>query len=95
VPTGISDSERNRPALLRNPARPRSPEDVEREEQLRHAVQSGRVSADDVAQMVFNAIVEDRFYIFTHPRIKKAIQIRLEDILEERKPTDTSMPAKH
>jgi short-subunit dehydrogenase len=93
VPTGISDSERNRPALLRNPARPRTPEDMEREEQLRHAVQSGRVSADDVAQLVFAAIIEERFYILTHPRIKKAIQIRMEDILEERNPTDTSLPS--
>lgn len=95
VPTGIIDSERNRPALLRNPNRARSAEDVEREEQMRHAVQSGRVSAEMVADLVFDSIREDRFYILTHPRINAAIQMRMEDILQQRNPTDTSKPGKH
>jgi NAD(P)-dependent dehydrogenase (short-subunit alcohol dehydrogenase family) len=94
VPTGIIDSERNRPALLRNPTRPRSPEDLEREEQMRHAVQSGRISAEMVADAVLDGIMQDRFYILTHPRIKSAIQTRMEDILEQRNPTDTSQPRK-
>lgn len=94
VPTGIIDSERNRPALLRNPTRPRSPEDLEREEQMRHAVQSGRISAEMVAETVLDGIMQDRFYILTHPRIKSAIQTRMEDILEQRNPTDTSQPKK-
>ena len=55
---------------------------------MRHAVESGRVSADDVAQMVFDGIVDERFYILTHPRIKGAIRARMEDILEERAPRD-------
>jgi NAD(P)-dependent dehydrogenase (short-subunit alcohol dehydrogenase family) len=94
VPTGIIDSERNRPALLRNPTRGRSPEDHEREEQMRHAVQSGRVSAEMVADMVLDGIRQERFYIFTHPRIKASIQARMEDVLNERNPIDTSKPAK-
>ena len=32
------------------------------------------------------AIKDDRFYILTHPRIKGAIQARMEDILAERAP---------
>ena len=94
VPTGILDSERNRPALLRNPSRARTPEDQAREEQMRHAMQSGRVSADMVAEMVLDAVRQERFYIFTHPRIKAAIQMRMEDVLNERNPIDTSKPAK-
>jgi len=94
VPTGISDSERNRPAMLHNPPRPRSPEDLEREQMMRHAVESGRISPDDVAQMVFDGIVQDRFYILTHPRIKAAIGTRVQDILDDRNPTDTSRPPK-
>jgi NAD(P)-dependent dehydrogenase (short-subunit alcohol dehydrogenase family) len=94
VPTGIADSERNRPAMLHNPPRPRSPEDLEREQMMRHAVESGRISPDDVAQMVFDGIVQDRFYILTHPRIKAAIGTRVQDILEDRNPTDTSRPPK-
>ncbi len=92
VPTGIVDSERNRPALLRNPPRTKTPEELAREEQMRHAVLSGRVSAEQVADKVFEAVREDRFYILTHPKIKAAIQTRMEDILLERAPTDTSKP---
>jgi len=94
VPTGIADSERNRPAMLHNPARPRSAEDLERERQMRHAVESGRISPDDVAQMVFDGIVNERFYILTHPRIKAAIEERVQDIMQDRSPTDTSRPPK-
>jgi hypothetical protein len=53
---------------------------------LRKAVSSGKVSADQVAQAVVTAVKEERFYILTHPRIKGAIQARMEDILEERAP---------
>jgi NAD(P)-dependent dehydrogenase (short-subunit alcohol dehydrogenase family) len=94
VPTGIVDSERNRPASLRNSNRARSPEDLEREEKLRHAVQSGRISAEQVADMVIEAVEEERFYVFTHPRIKAAVQMRLDDILNGRNPTDTSKPSR-
>ncbi len=92
VPTGISDSERNRPAMLRNPPRNKTPEELASEEAMRHAVTSGRISADQVAQMVFDAVQENRFYVLTHPKIKSAIQTRMEDILLERQPTDTSKP---
>jgi NAD(P)-dependent dehydrogenase (short-subunit alcohol dehydrogenase family) len=94
VPTGIADSERNRPAMLHNPARARSPEDLERERQMRHAVESGRISPDEVAEMVFDGIVNDRFYILTHPRIKAAIEERVQDIIQDRNPTNTSRPPK-
>jgi NAD(P)-dependent dehydrogenase (short-subunit alcohol dehydrogenase family) len=92
VPTGISDSERNRPAHLRNAPRTKTAEEQEREEQMRKAVASGRISADDVASRVLEAVKENRFYILTHPKIKGAIQMRMEDILAERAPTDTSRP---
>ena len=92
VPTGIIDSERNRPALLRNPPRTKTAEEVAREEQMRHAVLSGRITAEQVADKVFEAVRDQRFYILTHPKIKGAIQARMEDILLERQPTDMSRP---
>ena len=67
---------------------------LEREERMRHAVQSGRISAEMVAEMVFDGIQQERFYILTHPRIKPAIQARMEDILNERNPADMSKPQK-
>lgn len=88
VPTGIVDSERNRPALLRNPAREKSTEEQAREAMLRKAVTSGKQSAADVAQKVYEAVRDRRFYILTHPKIKPSIQWRMEDILQERNPTN-------
>ena len=86
VPTGISDSERNRPAGL--PASPLSRETEAKKALLKKAVSSGRLSADDVAAAVVKAVKQDRFYILTHPRIKGAIRARMEDILEQRAPRD-------
>ncbi len=94
VPTGISDSERNRPENLKNPPRQSSADEVAHKEKLRHAVQSGRISADQVAEMVFEAVRDDRFYILTHEKIKGAIEVRMQDILATRHPTDTFKPRK-
>ena len=86
VPTGIVDSERSRPKDL--PTSAKSKETLAREAMLRKAVTSGKISADQVAQAVIAAIKEERFYILTHPRIKGAIQARMEDILNDRAPRD-------
>jgi NAD(P)-dependent dehydrogenase (short-subunit alcohol dehydrogenase family) len=86
VPTGIVDSERNRPKDL--PVSKKSEQTLARETMLRKAVTAGKISADQVAQAVVAAIREERFYILTHPRIKGAIQARMEDILNERAPRD-------
>jgi NAD(P)-dependent dehydrogenase (short-subunit alcohol dehydrogenase family) len=94
VPTGIIDSERNRPALLRNAQRVKTAEELAREEAMRKAVLSGKISAEQVAQMVFDAVQGNRFYVLTHPKIKDAIRTRMDDILLDRAPTDTSRPPK-
>jgi len=86
VPTGIVDSERNRPKDL--PISTKSEATLAREAMLRKAVTSGKISADQVAQAVLAAIRDERFYILTHPRIKGAIQARMEDILNDRAPRD-------
>jgi len=84
VPTGIVDSERNRPREFG--VSEKSAETLAREAMLRKAVASGKISADQVAQAVVAAIRDERFYILTHPRIKGAIQARMEDVLNERAP---------
>ncbi|MGD2139215.1 MAG: SDR family oxidoreductase [Burkholderiales bacterium] len=88
VPTRIADSERNRPTHLRDD-RPKTEDDLRREEGMRHAVESGRISAEEVANAVFDAVRNERFYILTHQRIKPAIETRMQDILLERLPTNT------
>ena len=82
VPTGIADSERNRPRELLNPAKSPSKEET----MLKKAVASGKLSADDVARAVVAAVKEERFYVLTHPRMKGAIRARMEDVLDERAP---------
>lgn len=85
VNTGIKDSERNRPGELAktNPlAKPF-------EQQMRKAIESGRLSAADVAKITMDAVKSNRFYILTHPKIKGAIETRMRDILDERSPTNT------
>jgi len=45
--------------------------------------------AADGVEMTFEAIATSRFYVFPHPKIRKNIQTRVEDILELRNPTRT------
>jgi short-subunit dehydrogenase len=63
-----------------------SPEDRERLEVFRRNVLEG-MSPAQVADCVFDAIRESRFYILTHSEVKDKVRIRMEDILEERNPT--------
>lgn len=86
VPTGIAESERHRPKELLNPPREPSPLLRAKQAMLRKAVQSGKISADQVAQMVVAAVKANRFYVVTHPRILGAVEVRMRDILDERAP---------
>ena len=52
------------------------------------AVGSGKVTAAEVAQKVFDAVAARQFYIYSHPKAIKSVQTRLEDILMPRNPTD-------
>lgn len=87
VPTAIADSGRNRPTDLQH-TRQKSAADLALDANMKKAVQSGKLSAADVAQKVYEAVRDERFYILTHPRIKPSIQWRMEDILQDRSPTN-------
>jgi hypothetical protein len=52
------------------------------------AVGSGKVTAAGVAQLVFDAIASNKFYIYSHPKAINSVQTRLEDVLQARNPTD-------
>jgi NAD(P)-dependent dehydrogenase (short-subunit alcohol dehydrogenase family) len=90
VPTGIADADRKRPAGIEPSVKTR--QTLAREEMLKKAVASGRLSADDVAHAVVQAVKEERFYVLTHPRIKGAIRARMEDIVDERAPRNPMAP---
>ena len=86
VPTGISQSHRNRPADAA-PAKPTRSQLIG-QAMSDKAVGSGRVSAADVAQKVFDAIAAGQFYIYSHPKATGSVQVRMEDIMLARNPTD-------
>ena len=52
------------------------------------ATSSGRISAVDVANMTFDAIRENRFYVVTHPKILASVELRMQDIVAQRNPSD-------
>ena len=87
VPTGIHRSQRNRPPSLTDEAKPTRSQLVA-QALSEKAVTSGKVSAADVAQKVFDALRDDAFYVFSHPRSLGTVQQRMEDIVALRNPTD-------
>ena len=52
------------------------------------ATGSGKVGAAQVAGYVFDALAENRFYVFSHPHALGGVQRRMEDIVLHRNPTD-------
>jgi NAD(P)-dependent dehydrogenase (short-subunit alcohol dehydrogenase family) len=87
VPTGIHQSERNRPQDLRDD-RPPTQSQLIGQAMSDKAVSRGKVSAAQVAQFVFDAIAARQFYIYSHPNALASVQVRLEDIMTARNPTD-------
>jgi NAD(P)-dependent dehydrogenase (short-subunit alcohol dehydrogenase family) len=84
--SGIADSERSRPAALASD-RTKSDEDRALEAMLHKATRSGRLSAEDIAAQVLDAIRDERFYVLTHPKINGAIERRMRDLLDGREPS--------
>ncbi|MDI9330062.1 MAG: SDR family oxidoreductase [Alphaproteobacteria bacterium] len=87
VPTGISQSERNRPKDLAS-AQPTTSQLIG-QAMSEKAVGSGKVSAAEVAQKVFDAMAQDQFYIFSHPKALGNVQQRMEAILQITQPPDS------
>jgi len=88
VPTGITQSQRNRPAEMTDVGRKLTKSQLIGQAMSDKAVSSGKVTAAQVAQFVFDAIAERRFYVYSHPGSLGSVQVRLEDIMIPRNPTD-------
>ncbi len=87
VPTGIGHSERNRPqdqALVVKPTQSQ----LIGQAMVQRAVHSSKVTAAEVAQMVFDGISARQFYIYSHPQAIGSVQTRMEDVLQTRNPSD-------
>jgi short-subunit dehydrogenase len=87
VPTGIQNSQRNRPAELREAVGPTKSQLIA-QAMTSKAVDSGKVTAAQVAQFVFDAVADKRFYVYSHPKALASVQTRMEDIMLGRNPTD-------
>jgi hypothetical protein len=92
VNTKIMDSARNRPeALLNKPEEVKVLPAAEQMEQLVRGLLAQAPPASEIAEKVFEAVRDRKFYILPHPQYTNMIRTRMEDILEERDPTYTPM----
>ncbi|WP_295639377.1 SDR family oxidoreductase [uncultured Methylibium sp.] len=86
VPTGIHHSHRNRPGELAAGKPTRS--QLIGQAMIGKAVGSGKVTAEQVAQRVMDAVRDRQFYIYSHPQALASVQTRMEDVMLARNPTD-------
>ncbi len=86
VPTGISQSHRNRPSSLKADKPTQS--QLIGQAMSDKAVSSGKVTAAEVAQLVFDAMAHDQFYIYSHPQALGSVQSRMEAIVQQHNPPD-------
>ena len=86
VPTGIKDSARVRQDRFASSDQV-SAQSAAYAQRMDQAVDAGKLSAADMASAVFEAVAQDRFYVIPHRRINQAIELRMNDILNQRNPT--------
>lgn len=87
VQTRVMECERNRPRELQNVSAGESSHPaVAQAEAMLHQLVSTGMPPSQVAEAVFDAIRDERFYILTHADWKHHVQKRMDDILQERNP---------
>jgi NAD(P)-dependent dehydrogenase (short-subunit alcohol dehydrogenase family) len=94
VPTGISQSHRNRPEDVKMTAGPTASQMAAQAMTVK-AVESGKVSAADVAKITFDAIADGQFYIFSHPGALGNVAERMDEIVHQRNPSDPYKATPH
>jgi short-subunit dehydrogenase len=85
VQTNIADAERHRPAELRNEPRTMTPEMQARLDALKTAMGAG-MSPREVADVVFQAIQKEQFYVLPHPEWTEAIELRMDKLIRLENP---------
>jgi NAD(P)-dependent dehydrogenase (short-subunit alcohol dehydrogenase family) len=94
VPTAIVHSHRHRPEDLHN-------EEVATASQLavqalvEEAVESGKVSAAQVARTTFNAVRDGQFYIYSHDHALRGVAERMDAIVHQKLPPDPYRTTPH
>jgi NAD(P)-dependent dehydrogenase (short-subunit alcohol dehydrogenase family) len=82
VKTRVMDAERNRPAELENEPVEMSREQIAVVRYLQKNVDRG-ISPQNVAEVLFKAIGEERLYISTHPELNPRVQERMDAIMQD------------
>ena len=85
VRTNIADAERNRPAELRNEPVTMTPE-IEAGLAAFKAALEASTPPLQVADVVFDAIKREQFYILSHPEWREVIQLRTDKLLRMENP---------
>lgn len=85
VTTNIGQSHRNRPTQLANGEAPTKSQMATRAIAQKD-LDNGTISADDVAQITFEAIENGAFYIFPSPEVLPLVKLRTEHILDGENP---------
>lgn len=93
VRTRLNEAERNRPEALFNPPKEKdaSPEEQALEKIFQQMNEIG-MAPEQCADLVFQAIEQNRFYIFTHPEWNACVKQRMEAILDGQNPMPPQMP---
>ncbi|NHZ90996.1 SDR family NAD(P)-dependent oxidoreductase [Massilia sp. CCM 8733] len=94
VPTGISQSHRNRPEDVKMTGGPTASQKAAQAMTVK-AVESGKVSAGDVAQITFDAIRDGQFYIYSHPGALGNVGERMDEIVKGVNPGNPYKAAPH
>ena len=83
--TRIADAKRNRPAELRNASATLTPEMQAGLAAFKAAIQAGMAPLE-VADVVFDAIIKDQFYILPDPEWTEVIRLRTDKLLRMENP---------
>ncbi|MEE9473710.1 MAG: 3-oxoacyl-ACP reductase, partial [Acidimicrobiia bacterium] len=87
VHTNLGAADRNRPpSLVNDPDAVTGPSAQITAELLREY----GMPVEQLAERVFDAIKQDKFYILPHTEAKPAIELRLDDVRREGLPTDSN-----
>ncbi|WP_322033884.1 SDR family oxidoreductase [Paraburkholderia sp. J76] len=87
VPTGFNQSRRNRPANLANAQTPTRSQQVA-QHMSDKAVTSAKISAQEIAQLTYDAVHAADFYIYSHPNAMQPVTSRFDHLIAGRNPGD-------
>ncbi len=86
VSTRLWESDRNRPEALQNPDPHGTEQEREEGRALLRALIEGSMPAEDVADQVLDAVLNQRFYVLTHENTDAAVEKRMQRILRNENP---------